>query len=586
MDAEDFFKGINLESLSGASAVTGGANVKKISKIWQSFTEQMMKNPDLWMRAVQEGQKKQLEIMTQLQTGDNAPVVQPTKDDRRFSSEQWRQNPFFSFLMQNYLVNGALFRNMVENADLPEEDKKVLRFTVNQYVDAMSPSNFPATNPEVVEEAVKTGGESLVKGMQHMMDDMKSGMVKNTDLSAFSIGDNIAVTAGKVVFQTPLMQLIEYAPQTEKVRTRPLLIVPPCINKFYILDLTEKKSLVAHLLREGHRVFLVSWVNADEDVRDAAWDDYLRDGVMAAMQAVSAITKQEKINTLGFCVGGTLLVSALAALAANGEQAAHSVTLLAAMLDFSDTGEIGIFIDEDAVAEREQRFADGGLLDGRELARGFAVLRPNDLIWPYVVDNYYKGKNPPPFDLLFWNADSTNLPGRMFAEYLRKMYLENQISKGGAEMCGVNIAPDKIRAPVYAVACEKDHIVPWKTAYTSATMTGAKQRFVLAASGHIAGIINPPLANKRWYMTADGDAKLPATAGEWKTTATQHDGSWWSDWFSWLDKHGGKWVAAPKRAGNVRYPPLQDAPGSYVSAPRPPVANDNATKTPDAPTTP
>lgn len=565
MNIEDFFKNINPDALN----LGGGANAKKISNIWRAFMEQLTQNPEIWLAAVRQGQQKQLEIMTQLQTPNAAPAVAPEKGDRRFAADQWRQNPFFSFLMQNYLVNGALLRDMVESADLPEEDKKILRFTVGQYVDAMSPSNFPGTNPEVVEEAIKTGGESLIDGMKNMAEDMKSGAVKNTDLSAFVVGDNLAATPGKIVLQTPLMQLIEYAPQTPAVRARPLLIVPPCINKYYILDLTDKKSLVAHLLREGHRVFLISWVNAGDDVATAGWDDYLRDGVMAAIQAVTAITRQEKINTLGFCVGGTLLASALAALAANDEHPAQSLTLLATMLDFSDTGEIGLFIDEDSVAERERRFADGGLLDGRELARGFAVLRPNDLIWPYVVDNYYKGKNPPPFDLLFWNADSTNLPGRMFAEYLRKTYLENQISNGRAQMCGVDIVPAKIRAPVYAVACEKDHIVPWHTAYLSAKMISAQTRFVLAASGHIAGIINPPAANKRWYLCGNG--KLPATAAAWKESSTHCEGSWWNDWFAWLNKRGGKKITAPKRAGNVRYPPLQDAPGDYATAPRPPV---------------
>ena len=362
------------------------------------------------------------------------------------------------------------------------------------------------------------------------------------------------------------MQLIEYAPQTPQVHKLPLLVVPPCINKYYILDLTAQKSLVAHLLAAGQRVFLISWVNAGEAARELEWDDYLRDGVMAAIDAVQHITRQEKINTMGFCIGGTLLVCALAALAAGGAQPARSVSLLAAMLDFSDTGEIGLFIDEESVAEREAEFAQGGLVNGGELARGFAALRPNDLIWPYVIGNYYQGKNPPAFDLLFWNADSTNLPGRMFAQYLRQTYLENQISRGVAEMCGEAIDVADIEAAVYAVACEKDHIVPWETAYLSTKLFDGEAQFILAASGHIAGIVNPPAAGKGWHI-AGGNAA--ADAQGWRSKAQQRDGSWWEHWFAFLAKHGGGKVAAPQRAGNVRYPPLEDAPGRYVSMPRP-----------------
>ncbi len=552
------------------SNLVGTSSSKKVNQVWGAFVQQLMEKPDLWLTAVQEGQKKQIEIMTQQQT---QPLVTPEKGDRRFNADQWQQNPLFSMLMQNYLINSDVLRSLAEKMDMSEKDKKILHFAVNQYIDAMSPTNFPATNPEVMEEAVKTGGESISQGMQNFLQDVQSGsMVKNTDLSAFTIGENIATTPGKVILQTPLMQLIEYAPQTKQVHSRPLLIVPPCINKFYILDLTEQKSMVAHLVAAGQRVFLVSWVNAGDEVCQATWDDYLRDGVMTAIEAVCNISKQDKINTMGFCIGGTLLVSALAALAAGGEQPAKSVTLLATMLDFSDSGEIGLFVDEESVANREQQFADGGLIDGRELAKGFATLRPNDLIWPYVIGNYYQGKAPAAFDLLFWNADSTNLPGKMFAEYLRRTYLENQITHGTAVMCGEAIEPKKIKAEVYNVACEKDHIVPWQTAYVSAQLLGKKHRFILSASGHIAGIVNPTDNKKGWHIQGDTSA---ADAESWRASNEKHEGSWWSDWFAFLAKHGGKKVAAPKRVGNTRYGVIEDAPGSYVSKPRPLTANES-----------
>ena len=565
MNFEDFFR--NIESFSGK----GNSANKKIGLAWQAFMEKIREEPSLWMSLIQASQQKQLEIISQLNDTEspNDPVVAPGKGDRRFQAEQWQKNPFYSFLMQSYLFNSKGFLEIVEKVNLPEKQKDILRFTAKQYIDAVSPTNFPTTNPEVFEKAVETGGKSFTQGMQNMLEDMQSGIVKNTDSSAFTIGDNVATTPGKIVMQNAVMQLIEYAPTTTKVHQKPLLIVPPCINKYYILDLTEEKSFVRAAIDAGQRVFLISWVNADHDIARLGWDDYLRDGVMAAMDAVRAITKQDKINTLGFCIGGTLLASALAALTVNKEYPAQSMTLLASMLDFSDTGEIGLFIDEKSVAEREAQYANGGLMDGRQLARGFAALRPNDLVWPYVIGNYYQGTTPPPFDLLFWNSDSTNLPGPMFAEYLRKTYLENQLTNGKAIMCDVSIDLSSIKIPVYAVACEKDHIVPWKTAYISARAANPKSHFVLAASGHIAGIVNPPAKRKGWYMTAPANKSLTTDAEKWKASATQNDGSWWNNWLQWLNKQSGKEITAPRKPGNLRYPPIEDAPGHYVTRPRP-----------------
>ncbi len=540
---------------------------KKTAEAWGRFMDEISRNPNVWLEKIQSAQEKQVEIAAQISKNDE-PVVSPPKNDRRFSDEKWRNNPFFSFLMQNYLVNAEMIRNAVKQADIDEKDKSLLLFSLEQYINAMSPTNFPATNPEVIDNTVKSGGENFIVGMQNFMSDMQQGMVSNTDTNAFSIGKDIATTKGKIVTQTPLMQLIEYAPTTPKVFTRPILIVPPCINKYYILDLSDKKSFVRHLVAAGHRVFLISWVNADEKHLQYNWDDYLREGVFAALEAVSAITRQDKINTLGFCIGGTLLASGLAILAAQNEKPAASLTLLASLLDFSDVGEIGLFVDEEAVAARESYFTDGGLMDGRELTRGFASLRVNDLVWPYVVNNYYMGKQAPPFDLLFWNADTTNLPGRMFTEYMRTCYLENQIAHNKARMCDTDVRLSTIKIPAYAIACEKDHIVPWESAYKSAKLLGGKTRFVLAASGHIAGIINPPSAAKGWHLTTPATSTaLPTTTDKWRKTTKKAEGSWWNNWLTWLAKHSGKQISAPKKFGNARHAPIEDAPGAYVCAP-------------------
>lgn len=539
---------------------------KKVAAAWQRLMEALAKNPNLWITVVSDMQKKQLQITTELgHSGE--PQKSPAKGDRRFTAEQWRDNPVFSFLMQNYLVSGEAMREVIEQADITAADKKMLRFVVGQYVDAASPTNFPLTNPEVLADAAQSGGQNFVQGMQNLMDDMQSGGISNTDKTAFKVGDNIACTPGKVIAQNEIMQLLEYAPQTPQVYARPLLIVPPCINRYYILDLQPGNSFIRQAVAAGHRVFLVSWVNAGERQQHYDWDYYLREGVMAAIDMVCAISGQDKINTLGFCIGGTMLASALAVLAQEGQKPAHSMTLLAAMLDFSDAGEIGMFVDEERVAEYETQFAGGGLMDGGELARGFAALRPNDLIWPYVINNYYRGRQPQAFDLLFWNADSCNLPGPMFAEYLRATYLENRIANKTAVSCGVPVDLSLLTMPVYGVACEKDHIVPWRAAFASAAMMGGKTRFVLSASGHIAGIINPPESGKGWYQTLP--AATLSDSAQWQEAAATTKGSWWNDWLSWMSKNGGRKAAAPKKPGSVRYAPLEAAPGAFVCAQTP-----------------
>ena len=546
---------------------------KRVAAAWGRLMEEMSKRPELWMNAVQEAQQRQLQIVAALGQDPHKPLVQPQPGDRRFAGAAWRESPFHAFLMQSYLVNSDLLRRVLRDANLGDDDRKLLQFLVNQQINALSPANFPAANPEVLQAAVQSGGKSLADGAQNLARDLQAGTLQNTDADAFQIGRNLALAPGRVVAENDIAQLIQYAPQTAKTRAKPVVIVPPCINKFYILDLQPENSMVGHLVQSGFTVFLVSWVNAGPDHSRKTWDDYLRLGVMDSLETARAICGGGGVNAMGFCVGGTLLACALAALAAEGRRGADSLTLLAALLDFSDAGEIGLFIDEEVVAQYESRFADGGLLDGRDLARGFSALRPNDLVWPYVIGNYFKGEKPAAFDLLFWNADSTNLPGPMFAEYLRATYLENRLAKGGAEMCGVNIDPRKLTMPAYVVASERDHIVPWRSAYAGARLLGGKPQFTLSSSGHIAGIVNPPAKNKGWRMSGGANSALPENPDEWAARVRKKPGSWWTDWVAWLAKRSGKPVAAPKKLGDARHPPLEDAPGRYVVAPRPEIKN-------------
>ena len=536
---------------------------RRMAAAWRRLMEALAAKPDAWLELVGEAQQKQMQIAAGLR--DNQEAVSPKKGDRRFAAAQWHDNPFFSFLMQNYLLGGDTLLAAIDRADISDEDKKLLRFAAGQYVDAASPANFPMTNPEVIEDAAGSGGQNFAEGMRRFMQDMQDGGISNTDKTAFAVGDNIARTPGAVIFQNDIMQLIEYAPQTAKVFSRPLLMIPPCINKYYILDLQEGNSFVRHAVAAGHRVFMVSWINAGEQQRDCDWDFYLREGVMAALDVVRAVCRQPSANALGFCIGGTMLASALAVLAAEGEKPAHSMTLLAAMLDFSDSGDIGMLMDEEHAESLEAKYGDGGVVDGGELARGFAALRPNDLIWPYFVSGYYRGQKPAAFDLLFWNADSANLPGKMFCEYLRATYVENRIAKGRAVFCGAPVALSSVSIPSYHVACVKDHIVPWRTAFAGAELLGGKKHFALAEGGHIAGIVNPPSAKKGAHRAA---ASIAACEG-----ATKTPGGWWDNWLQWLSRQGGKKIAAPKKQGGARHPVIEPAPGSYVRAPRPAPSN-------------
>jgi len=517
-------------------------------------------DPARWRALQEEHYREQLALWQQLATPDAAPEV---PQDRRFRAPEWREQPWFAHLARAYDLNARWLGRVVEALEVEPRLKRRLRFFTRQYADALAPANFPHTNPEVLRLAAETRGESLSRGLRNLVADLDRGRISMTDESAFTVGGNLAVTPGAVVFENEYFQLLQYAPVTDTVRATPLLIVPPFINKYYILDLQPANSFVRYAVEQGYTVFLVSWRNAGPELAHATWDDYLEHAVLRALDVTLEIAGTRTAHTLGFCVGGTLLAAALAVQRARRRNRAASLTLLTTMLDFGDTGDLGVFVDEAYVAAREQAFAQGGLFHGRDLMATFSSLRPNDLIWPYVVNNYLKGRSPEPFDLLYWNSDSTNLPGPMYAYYVRQTYLENNLRvPGRLAMCGTPVDLGRIRLPCYVLATREDHIVPWQTAYASARLLkGSAIEFVLAASGHIAGVVNPAAANRRNYWTGGKAAKHP---DKWLATAQSVPGSWWPHWAAWLAARDPEQVPARIQLGSPRYPVLEPAPGRYV----------------------
>ncbi|WP_426196261.1 alpha/beta fold hydrolase [Massilia sp. DWR3-1-1] len=520
---------------------------------------------------------------------DMVAMKTPVLTDRRFAAPEWRANPLAAFSAASYLLNAEFLTAMADAVSAAPREQQKIRFAVQQMVDAMSPANFLATNPEAQQKLIDSKGESLTRGLRNMLADMQKGRISLSDESAFEVGRNVATTAGQVVYENPLFQLIQYTPTTAQVRAVPLLMVPPCINKFYILDLQPENSVVRYAVEQGNTVFLVSWRNPNQDLAGIGWEDYVERGAIEALKVAQDISGSDKLHAFGFCVGGTIVASALAVLAARGEQPAASLTLLTTLLDYEDTGVLDVFIDEQQVAQRERALAKGGLMPGRDLATTFSSLRPNDLVWNYVQSNYLKGKEPPPFDLLYWNSDSTNLPGPMFCYYLRNMYLENKLRIPGAlRVGGAAVDLGAIDAPTFIYGSKEDHIVPPEAAYKSLGLLNpgnpARNRYVLGASGHIAGVINPASKGKRSYWVHDGAGAAPATPvrktakakaaaaaaaapaslGAWMAGATEHKGSWWGEWSDFLATHGGELVASPAQAGNARFAPIEPAPGSYV----------------------
>ena len=496
------------------------------------------------------------------------PVAVPKKGDNRFRHEDWEHHFLFDYVKQSYLIAARHIHQAVSNVEhLPEDARKKVDFFTRQYIDALSPSNFALTNPEVVRETLGSGGQNLLRGLNNLLADIERGdgelRISMTDPKAFKMGKNIATTPGKVVFQNELMQLIQYQPNTAKVYKRPLLIIPPWINKYYILDLRESNSFIKWAVDQGHTVFVISWVNPGREYAGKTFEDYLHQGPYDALDAIEKATGEKQANVIGYCLGGTLLGAALGVMAAKKDKRAASATFFVSLLDFSIPGELGVFIDEKQVENLERRMNQRGYLEGSEMAGTFNMLRSNDLIWSFVVNNYLMGKDPFPFDLLYWNSDSTRMPAKMHSFYLRNMYLANKLKDpGGISLDGVPVDIAKIRIPAYFVSTAEDHIAPWKSVYKGARVLSGKVRFVLGGSGHIAGIVNPPAANKYCYWT---NPALPQDPDEWLGTAARHEGSWWADWQAWIDANNRGIKVAARVPGEGKLHVIEDAPGAYVS---------------------
>jgi polyhydroxyalkanoate synthase len=497
---------------------------------------------------------------------DPDPVIDPVSGDRRFRDDAWKENEVFDFIKQSYLLSARFVQDVVTHVDgLDSKTAQKVDFYSRQFVDAMSPSNFLLTNPEVLRKTAETGGENLLKGLNNLLGDLERGKgqlhIKMTDTDAFKVGENIGVSPGKVVYQNELMQLIQYAPATEKVLKRPLLIGPPWINKFYILDLRPRNSFVRWAVSQGHTVFVISWVNPDETLAEKGFEDYMNQGYLAALDAIEEATGEREVNAIGYCLGGTLLASTLAYMAAKGDDRIKTATFFVTMMDFQEAGELGVFIDEEQLQALEDKMNKRGFLEGSEMASTFNMLRANDLIWSFVVNNYLMGNDPFPFDLLYWNADSTRMPARMHSFYLRKMYQENLLSKpNGIALDGVPIDLGNIKTPAYFLSTREDHIAPWKSTYRGTQLLGGPKRFVLAASGHIAGVVNPPEGGKYGHWISK---ELPPDPESWFHGATEIAGSWWPDWQRWILASSKAQVPA-RQPGDGKLAAIEDAPGRYV----------------------
>ncbi len=559
---------ISPEDLVGAIAAAGD----QVTQSWMKLAAQWPQSaPAAWLppadtrklQALQQSfLERQARLWTSMLAGQDAVVARPEPGDRRFAAKAWQDNNYFNYLKQSYLLTSQFMNSAADAASLGAEAKARLRFAVKQWTDAMCPANFAATNPEALRQAIESQGESITRGLANLLADARRGRISQSDESAFEVGRNLAVTPGAVVYENDLMQLIQYAPTTRQVGVRPLVMVPPCINKYYILDLQPENSFARYAVEQGHTVFMVSWRNVGPEQGHYGWDDYLRLGLFEPFRVARRITRADRVNALGFCVGGTLLGAALAVQAAKGEDIVASVTFLTTMLDFSEPGTLGVFVDEASVRAREAAIGAGGILPGRELDYVFSALRANDLIWPYVVNNYLMGGAPAAFDLLYWNADGTNLPGPMYCYYLRHTYLENKLSAPAAlANCGVPVDLGKVRQPAFVYSSREDHIVPWRAAYRTLALLGGEKRFVLGASGHIAGVINPASGNRRSFWVGELYPEDPAA---WLEAAREQPGSWWPQWAQWLERFKGGARRAPRQMGNAAYRAIEPAPGRYV----------------------
>ncbi|EFH12674.1 poly(R)-hydroxyalkanoic acid synthase, class I [Pseudoroseomonas cervicalis ATCC 49957] len=563
----DFLKRQAGEGLDGAP----GADPSHIGSAFMEMTTRLMANPARLMQAQLGFWQDYLTLWQntarRIWGGEEvSPVIAEDPKDRRFKDEAWRENEVFDFIKQSYLLSARYFTNVAHAADdLDPKTAQKVDFYTRQFVDAMSPSNFLMTNPEVLRRTAETGGENLLRGLQNLLSDLERGKgklrIRMTDETKFQIGENIAVSPGKVVYQNDLMQLIQYSPATGTVLKRPLLIIPPWINKFYILDLRPKNSFVRWAVAQGHTVFMVSWVNPDETLAQKSFEDYMIEGVYAALDAIQKATGEKAVNAIGYCLGGTLLASTLAHMAVKKDTRIKSATFFTTMVDFAEAGELSVFIDEEQLQSLEERMQKRGYLEGREMATTFNMLRANDLIWSFVVQNYLLGQEPFPFDLLYWNDDSTRMPAAMHSFYLRRMYQQNDLVKPGAiSLGGVDLDLRKIKLPTYILSTREDHIAPWKSTYRATQIYQGPVRFVLAASGHIAGVANPPESGKYSHWVADS---LPPAPEDWFASATELAGSWWPDWHRWVSGLDKAQVKA-RIPGEGGLPALEDAPGSYV----------------------
>jgi polyhydroxyalkanoate synthase len=553
---------------AGASATA--PVLEGFAEAYRAWVQSLSSNPEALAELQARYMQDQMDLwLHTLQATDGEARPREPVTDKRFTAPEWEEHPVFRYLRDSYLLTAKAMMQAVEKAQLDRATKQRMRFFMRQYLDAAAPSNYLLTNPEALKAAIESKGKTLTEGTRNLLADLEKGRISMTDENAFEVGKNIAVSKGSVVYENELIQLIQYTPLTEQVYTRPLVMVPPCINKFYIMDLQPENSLVRYGVEQGHTVFMVSWRNIKPPLDTLTWDDYIQKGVLEALAQVQAITKQKTINALGFCIGGTLLAAGLAVLEARKKNPVASLTLLTTLLDFTDVGEIRVYIDENFVGQRETQLCKGGVVPGQELAGAFSSLRANDLVWNYVVNNYLKGQQPPAFDLLYWNADATNLPGPMYAYYLRNTYQDNKLAQPGAlAMLGQKVNLKKLTLPAFVFSAREDHIVPWKGGYRSALCLGGDTEFVLGASGHIAGTINSAAKNRRSYWTGTagrtGKGALGPDPDQWLERATEHPGSWWTLWSKWIAQHGGKKVAARKRLGDTSHKPIEPAPGRYV----------------------
>ena len=544
----------------------GGAFMELTSRMMSDPAKLMEANLELW----QDYAKLWQNTTARMMGGETEPMITPEPGDRRFKHESWNENNVFDYIKQSYLLTSRWMQSTVGDVEgLDDKDSQKVDFYTRQFVEAMSPSNFVMTNPEVLAATAESGGENLVNGLKNLLEDMDEGTgqlkINMTDEDAFEIGVNVAESPGKVIYRNDLIELIQFDPLTKKVMKRPLLIIPPWINKYYILDLRQENSFIRWAVEQGHTVFTISWVNPDEKLSDKSFCDYMMEGPLAALDAIEQATGESEVNAIGYCLGGTLLASTLAYMAVKKDNRIQSATFFTAMVDFKEAGELGVFIDEEQIASLEKKMEEKGYLEGAHMATTFNMMRGNDLIWSFVVNNYLLGKEPFPFDLLYWNSDSTRMPANMHSFYLRNMYLENKlVEPGGITLDGVPLDLRKIKVPSYIISTKEDHISPWKSTYAATGLFKGPVKFVLSASGHIAGIVNPPAAKKYCHWTGPANRKNPKNPDAWLEGAARHEGSWWPDWGKWVKRHAGKKDFPARKPGSGKLKPICDAPGDYV----------------------